>query len=147
MWVAPSVGVFIPPQSGVEQAKRGGFPPRLKMGGVEHSTPVLHPSLGWSKGGKRGGAGWSTFFRISVCSTPVWGGAWGGRDVTLLRRRRTKNDYIWEIFRICGVDFFAPQPKNKGYIWEIFRMGWVDFLRRKRKKGYIGEGEFMLSRP
>ena len=102
--------MFNPPQSGVEHAKRGGFPPRLKVGGVEHSTPVLHPSLGWSKSGKRGGALFSEF-RCAPPQSGVEHGvdgmchfcATGENFVDILGLR------IW--VALDGVDFFfAPQP-------------------------------------
>ena len=112
---------------------RGGNPPRVRMDGVEHSTPVLHPSLGWSKDGKRGGAGWSTFFRISVCSTPVWGGAWGGRDETLLRRRR-KNVYLRDLQDLRSVFFLRPRRTKIGIYLGDLQDGVGGFFAPQAKK-------------
>ena len=73
------VVVFIPPQCGVELRLWGGKTPHTKTGGVEFSTPKLHPTVGWSLvqiWSVWGGVGWSAFFRCSVNSTPLWGGVW-----------------------------------------------------------------------
>ena len=70
-----------PTQCGVELRLWGGKTPHTKTGGVEFSTPKLHPTVGWSLvqiWGRWGGVGWSAFFRFSVNSTPQWGGVWGG---------------------------------------------------------------------
>ena len=54
----PLLVVFIPPQCGVELRLWGGKTPHTKTGGVEFSTPKLHPTVGWS-------VGWSGGIRLA----------------------------------------------------------------------------------
>ena len=143
--------MFIPPQCGVELRLWGGKTPHTKTGGVEFSTPKLHPTVGWSLvqiWGRWGGVGWSAFFRFSVNSTPQWGGVWGGVE-----------GYDWreapKIFSFCDLKskllrtdgreapeilgvFYLRNSILGAFFYELHpTLGWTGGATRRRRTGKL----------